>query len=222
MIEFIEYLSEHASLPSSIAVIAIGGFLLMQAIGELVEFKTKIVVPEIMKVRKYFARKKKEREALIKAADIVESCESLISDMKEVKTLFSEVNSHYNPECLQQRNDWMHGVDDFKEESTKDRAAIHEMWESLAGLIEKLRIQLVMVRVEQMRNAIISFARMAADDSIPLTREEFNRIFKLYDAYEKLLEENDMENGEIDMNINIVKSAYQKRMIGHSFTEDMM
>lgn len=221
MIEFIEYLSEHASLPSSIAVIAIGGFLLMQAIGELVEFKTKTVVPEIMKIRKFFARKRKEREALIKAADIVENCESLISDMKEVKTLFREVNSHYNPECLQQRNDWMHGVDDFKEESTKDRAAMHEMWESLANLIEKLRMQLVMVRVEQMRNAIISFARMAADETIPLTREEFNRIFKLYSAYEKLLEENGMENGEIDMNYAIIETSYEKRLVAHSFLEDM-
>lgn len=221
MIEFIEYLSEHASLPSSIAVIAIGGFLLMQAIGELVEFKTKIIVPEIMKIRKFFARKKKEREALIKAADIVENCESLISDMKEVKTLFREVNSHYNPECLRQRNDWMHGVDDFRNESKKDRAEIHVMWENLASIIEKVRVQLVMVRVEQMRNSIISFARMAADETTPLTREEFNRIFKLYDAYEKLLEENSMENGEIDMNYGIIKAAYEKRLVMHAFLEDM-
>lgn len=193
----------------------------MQVIGEIVEFKTKVTVPEFMKIRKYFARRRKEKEALLRAADIVENCESLLADMKEVKSLFREVNAHYSPERLQQRNDWMHGVDDFKEESTKDRAAMHEMWESLANLIEKLRMQLVMVRVEQMRTAIINFARMAADETTPLTREEFNRIFKLYSAYEKLLEENDMENGEIDMNYAIIETSYEKRLVAHSFLEDM-
>lgn len=63
MIEFIEYLSGQFGMPAVWGTFLIGVFLLMQAIGELVEFKTKIAVPEIMKVRKYFARKKKEREA---------------------------------------------------------------------------------------------------------------------------------------------------------------
>ena len=221
MVEFIEYLSGHIGMPATWVTFLIGVFLLMQAIGELVEFKTKIAVPEIMKVRKYFARKKKEREALLKAAEIVETCDDLVHEMREVKSLFIEIKPHVSQESLQRRDNWMHSVDDDLAESKKDRAEIHVIWESLSELIEKLRIQLVMVRVEQMRNAIISFARMAADDSIPLTREEFNRIFKLYDAYEKLLAENGMENGEIDMNMDIVRSAYEKRMVSHLFVEDI-
>lgn len=150
----------------------------------------------------------------------METSEALVNEMREVKSLFIAIKPHVSQESLQKRNNWMHSVDDDLAESKKDRAEIHVIWENLSELIEKFRVQLVMVRVEQMRNSIINFARMAADDNIPLTREEFNRIFKLYDAYERLLDENNMENGEIDMNMSIVRLAYEKRTVCRTFVED--
>lgn len=63
----------------------------------------------------------------------------------------------------------------------------------------------------------MSFASRVADDSCIVTREQYHRIFRLYDSYEKILAENNMENGEIDVNYQIVKESYEKRMKTHSF-----
>ena len=75
--------------------------------------------------------------------------------------------------------------------------------------------------VQSSRDRIIDFSYKAADDSILVSREEFNRIFKVYDKYEKFLEEHDMTNGEIDIVYSIVKESYERRMKNHSFTEDV-
>ena len=51
MINYIEYLD----VPVTLGLIIIGAFLIMQVIGEILEFKGK-VVPEFVKIRKYFAK----------------------------------------------------------------------------------------------------------------------------------------------------------------------
>ena len=59
MIEYIEYLK----MPATIGAIIIGLLLVMQLIGEIIELKGK-TVPEFMKWRKYFRRKREEKKAL--------------------------------------------------------------------------------------------------------------------------------------------------------------
>ena len=56
MINSIEYLG----LPVKVGIVIIGIILVMQLAGEILEFKGK-VVPEFMKVRKIFSRRKKEK-----------------------------------------------------------------------------------------------------------------------------------------------------------------
>ena len=51
LINYIEFLG----LPEKIAISIIALFFVMQIVGEILEFKGR-VVPEIMKIRKYFAR----------------------------------------------------------------------------------------------------------------------------------------------------------------------
>ena len=57
MLAYFEYLN----MPTKIGAIIILLFVVMQVIGELLEFKGK-VVPEFVKIRKYFARKNKEKQ----------------------------------------------------------------------------------------------------------------------------------------------------------------
>ena len=56
MIGYLEYLD----VPVKIGLAIIGSFLVMQIIGEFLEFKGK-VVPEFLKVRKFFSRRKREK-----------------------------------------------------------------------------------------------------------------------------------------------------------------
>ena len=56
MIGYLEYLD----VPVKVGLVIIGCFLVMQIIGEFLEFKGK-VVPEFLKVRKFFSRRKQEK-----------------------------------------------------------------------------------------------------------------------------------------------------------------
>lgn len=203
MVSFFEYLG----VPVKIGVIVIGIFCIMQIIGEILEFKGK-VVPEFLKVRKFFTRRKREKE---------ETAQTL----KEVKQLLDDVNSHYSEDNITKRNSWMKWVN--------DRAVAYD--ESIVGITKALsdvtraldtNTKLTEdMFVQSSRDRIIDFSYKAADDSILVSREEFNRIFKVYDKYEKFLEEHDMTNGEIDIVYSIVKESYERRMKNHSFTEDV-
>lgn len=54
-----------------------------------------------------------------------------------------------------------------------------------------------------------------------MTHEEFRRVFKTYEEYEKIIEENNMTNGEVDASIQIIRDAYKDRLKRHAFIEDM-
>lgn len=77
------------------------------------------------------------------------------------------------------------------------------------------------VFVQSSRDRIIDFATKVGDDNAVVSREEFNRIFKVYDKYEKFLEERGLTNGEIDVNFQVVRDGYEVRTKNHSFLEDI-
>lgn len=54
MIDYVEYIN----IPTKVAIAVIALFFIMQLVGEFLEFKGK-VVPEFVKIRKIFARRKK-------------------------------------------------------------------------------------------------------------------------------------------------------------------
>ena len=56
MLDYIGYLN----IPEKALLVLVSIFFVMQIIGELLEFKGK-VVPEFFKIRKYFKRRKKEK-----------------------------------------------------------------------------------------------------------------------------------------------------------------
>ena len=203
MISFVEYLN----VPTKVAIVIIGIFFVLQIIGELLEFKGK-VVPEFIKVRKYFARKKKEKG---------EAAQTL----KEVKVLLGDVNSHYSEDNIAKRNSWMQWVNSRAEVYD---SSIDKLRDTLADITQALRDNTKMteeVFVQSSRDRIIDFATKVGDDKAVVSREEFNRIFKVYDKYEKFLEERGLTNGEIDVIFQVARDGYEVRTKNHSFLEDI-
>ena len=74
MLGYLEYLN----VPTKIGISIVLLFLVTQVIGELIEFKGKFV-PEVFKVRKYFSRKKRERE---ETAQTLREVKQLLEDVK--------------------------------------------------------------------------------------------------------------------------------------------
>jgi len=203
MLGYIEYLG----VPVTVAIVIIAFFFFMQIIGEILEFKGK-VVPEFLKVRKYFKRKKEEK---------AEATETL----KEVKQLLNDVNAHYSEDNITKRNSWMQWVN--------DRAVVYdqsivEISKSLTEVSHALQDNTKLTEemfVQNSRDRIIDFATRVSDSDTMVSREEFNRIFKVYEKYEKFLDEHKLTNGEVDIAYRIIRESYEMRMRNHTFIEDV-
>lgn len=203
MINYIEYLG----IPLKIAIVLVAIFFVMQAIGEFLEFKGK-VVPEFFKIRKWLTRRKREK------AEAVQT-------LKDVQVLLNDVNGHYSADNIAKCDGWMQWVNNRAEvydESIKQlREALTEVMQALKDntkLTEEMFIQ-------SSRDRIIDFATKTSNENVMVSREEFNRIFKVYAKYEKYLEEHKMTNGEVDINYQIIKESYEQRLRDHAFTEDI-
>lgn len=203
MLNYIEYLG----IPLQIALILAAIFFVMQVIGEFLEFKGK-VVPECLKIRKYFARRKKEK---------AEAAQTL----KEVKQLLNEVNGHYSADNIAMRNEWMQGVD---ERLKAYNDSIVEISKNLSDVTKALKDNTKLTEemfIQSSRDRIIDFATKTSNENVMVSREEFNRIFKVYAKYEKFLEEHEMTNGEIDIAYQIIKESYEQHLLNHTFIEDI-
>lgn len=198
MIQYLEYLQ----VPAIIGVCIIGLMLVLQLLGSIIEAKGK-VAPEFMKLRKYCKRKRSEKQAL----------KELPLKIQEFNETLSKFNQHYSPENIKKRNDWMQHIDD------KEVVYDTELCK-LSGLLNKVNQTVIDIQIDNKRNQIINFASLVSDENVPVTREQFNRILKMYDDYERIIEENGMTNGEIEIAHSIIVKAYKKHMENHTFVED--
>lgn len=204
MIDYISILE----LPEIVAGVLIVVFFVMQIVGEILELKGKSA-PEILKIRKYFQRKKREREIIASLPKHFETIEKFNAMADSIQT----INEHYSNDHIEQRNLWMNGVND---KLSNDRNKI----DMLSNDVRNMSSRLDQIWVDDHKDKIIKFASEASNPDKRLTREQFNRIFKVYTEYEDFVKEHDLINGETDIAAKIIKEAYEKRLRDHSFIED--
>lgn len=203
MLELIEYLRGLLDVPSVFLIIIVCLFLVLQLIGELMEVFGK-AAPEIMKFRKYLARKKKEREIINEMADT----------LKKTTKLLNDVSMHYSEDNISKRDAWIKSVD----QRLNDNA---NHWKTLDDKLDKNNAVTLSLLIENKRSWLLAFANKAADVSSQITREEYRRFFKTYQEYEDILTENNMTNGEADVAYRIVVESYEDRMHHHNFLENL-
>lgn len=209
MFDYIEYLN----LPTVIAVALVTSFFIIQIIGEILEFKGK-VVPEFIKIRKYFSRKKREREVLSELPAIFEEIRQVPDTLRNVQILLNNVDQHYSSDNITMRDNWIQNVNHKLD--VNDR-----MVQELCSKLDKNNEDTLSLLIEIKRNSIISFASLVIDENKAVTREQFNRIFRIYEEYEDIIEKNNLTNGEVDIAIRIIKEAYEAHMRNHTFVEDV-
>ena len=194
---------EYLGIPGTIGVVIISLFFIMQIIGEVAECTGK-VVPEFLKIRKYFKRKREENQERVQT-------------FKDMQKLLK----YYNDDNIARRNTWMQGVDD---RAVSCRGEMSDMKDALLQVTQALGVNTKMTEdmfVESSRDRIISFAEKAADYDILLSREQFRRIDRVYQDYERFLEERGRQNGEVDIAYEAIQDGYRYRLQHHAFLEDI-
>ena len=199
MLGYLEYLN----MPTKITLVLVVVFFCIQIIGELLELKGK-VVPEFAKVRKYFKRKKTERETL----------RTLPETLQKVKESLDKVNNHYSDDNIAMRDQWIQNVN--------DKLAEHDNWRTDFDRKLDTNTEVTLsILIDNKRTAIIDFAARVVDDNVPVTHEQFKRAFKLHEEYEKIINEHDITNGEVDIAYRIITEAYETHLKNRTFIEDM-
>ena len=198
-----EQLLEFFKITGPWAAVILGTWIILNIIGELIE-KTGKIVPEFMKVRKFFTRKKEEKKR---------QKQLLIN----VETLLNDVNQHYSEDNIAKRNEWMEWVNSRARMYDQSIAEFTEMKQSIADN-NKLTLDLY---ININRNRIIDFASKVANENVLISKEEFNRIFKIYQDYEAVLEQHHMTNGEVDIAYRVIQESYKERLQDHTFLEDV-
>ena len=199
MINYVEYLN----LPTQIGVALAIAFLIMQVVGEVLELKGKSV-SEIIKIRKWFARRKRERATMHDA----------IQTLGEVKAAFREFNAHYSSDNIRMRDEWINCVNKKLEQN--------DAWiKELDKKLDRNNQDTLALLIDHKRNAIIDFAAYVIDETKPVTREQFNRVFKLYKEYEEIIEANGLTNGEADIALRIISESYENHLRNHTFVENI-
>lgn len=203
MLGYLEYLK----LPAAVAGTIVGILLVANLVGELLELKGK-VVPEFMKLRKRWKRKREEKR---------EQAETL----KEVKKLLADVNGHYSVDNISKRDAWMGWVNSRAE--VYDNSIV-EIKDNLALVTAALQDNSKLTEelfVQSSRDRIIDFGILVADGEKIISREQFHRIFKVHEDYEKFLKKRGLKNGETDIAMRVIKESYATHMREHTFLEDV-
>ena len=198
MLNYIEYLN----VPSQIAIALIAVLFVLQLIGEFLNFKGK-AVPEIMSIRKYFARKKSERKVIRELPDTIQ----------DLKNIVNNIDKHYNADNISMRDKW---IDSVNNKLMMEDKLVRDLDKKL----DEANKDIVSILVDNKRDTIIDFASRVSNSSVLVTKEQFNRVFKLYKEYEDLISKNGLTNGEVDIAYRIIAESYEEHLSNHTFIED--
>ena len=193
---------EFFNLPEGKLLILMMIFGLMQGIGEFLEFKGQ-VVPEIMKVRKFFKRRKDEKEAYREVPKL----------LTETKTLLEDVRQHYNVDNITKRDKWMEWVNSKAQVYDDSISEIKDVMSKN----NKITLDLL---IDSKRNYLLDFTSKAADITYPLSKEQYQRFFNIHKEYEDIIEENGLVNGQVDVAYDVVTKSFEERLAKHAFIED--
>lgn len=77
--------------------------------------------------------------------------------------------------------------------------------------VKKLTEMFIDKQIDDMRYEILHFAS-ALSGGGEFSKEAFDHILKTYQKYEKILEENNMTNGQVQMSMEVINDIYKEKL----------
>lgn len=122
--------------------------------------------------------------------------------------------------------EFRNNLNNYMKESREDRRALHDEVTKLVDNRNRDREQNIKVQkeldekiinltdmfidkeIDDMRYKILDFASSISSGK-NFNRESYDHILRIYDKYERILEEHNMENGLVEESIKYIQSSYQ-------------
>ena len=152
---------------------------------------------------------------------ILDEYKDMAKTLSKVERLLTDVDNHYSKDNIAMRDGWMKEVNEHISDSEARRKEQDVLMRELNKKLDKNNADTLSLLIDNKRNTIIDFASKVIDESYPVTKEQFNRIFRIYQEYEEIIKENGLTNGEVDIAIRIIREAYERHLKTHTFIEDV-
>ena len=207
--DYIEFFGMTGKIVGAIVLL----FFLMQLIVELLKAKG-VVAAEIVSIRSKNEQRRKEKETIRQMAELLPTLKEVPAMLKSTGEFLGNVEKHYSDDNIKMRDDWIKNVNQKLE-------AHDEMMQGLVSTAYENSENIRSILIESKRSAIIDFASKTIDPNVPVTRAEFNRIFRIHNEYEEIINKHKIKNGEVDMAIGLIRESYEEHMRNHTFLEDV-
>lgn len=99
----------------------------------------------------------------------------------------------------------------LEEHHKKDMEKSDRLDSEMRNDIKKLTNMFIDKEIDDMRWEINNFATKVAEGK-PCNKDSFSHCIRSYERYEKLLEENGLENGEVELSMEIIEEAYKRKL----------
>ena len=104
------------------------------------------------------------------------------------------------------------GLVELQEHHKNDIARSDRRDEEISNDIKKLTQMFVDKEITDYRWEIINLADKISSDKTSVSKECLRHAISTYEKYEKIIAENGLVNGEVEISIEIIKEAYQQKL----------
>lgn len=109
-------------------------------------------------------------------------------------------------------------IDEYKENRIHDREQSFEIQDKLTESQNEIKESLhnltkmfLKKEIDDKRWEILDFSNSVVNDE-KCNKEQYDHVFEVYQDYEKILEENGIENGRVDMSMKFIRKKYAEKM----------
>lgn len=99
----------------------------------------------------------------------------------------------------------------LQEKQEKDVQESDRHDEEMRNDIKKLTDMFIDKEINDMRWEINNFATKVSEGK-PCNKDSYKHCIHTWEKYEKLLEENGLENGEVEISMNVIRESYQQKL----------
>ncbi|MCI8770198.1 MAG: hypothetical protein HFH73_03470 [Lachnospiraceae bacterium] len=99
----------------------------------------------------------------------------------------------------------------LQEKHMQDMKKSDKRDEEISSDIKKLTRMFLDKEIDDMRWEINNFATKVSEGK-PCNKDSFNHCIHIYEKYEKILEENKLENGEVEISMELINDVYKRKL----------
>ncbi|MDE5820161.1 MAG: hypothetical protein K2N41_01675 [Lachnospiraceae bacterium] len=103
----------------------------------------------------------------------------------------------------------------LQEKQEQDMERSDRRDEEISNDIKKLTQMFLEKEIDDMRWEINNFATIVSEGK-PCNKDSFQHCIHVYEKYERILSENGLENGEVEISMELINEAYKQKLTGQT------